>query len=34
MLTMFLSRVEVIKQSMTTASDASEIPSEEEVEQW
>ncbi|TFY78939.1 hypothetical protein EWM64_g5071 [Hericium alpestre] len=33
-LTLFLSRVEVIKQSMTTAIDIYELPTEEETEQW
>ena len=34
MLTMFLSRVEVIKQNMTAATDPSENPSPEEAAQW
>jgi DNA topoisomerase 2-associated protein PAT1 len=33
-LTLFLSRVEVIKQSMSTAADLSELPTQEETEQW
>ncbi|VDB87996.1 unnamed protein product [Peniophora sp. CBMAI 1063] len=33
-LTLFLSRVEVIKQSMSSATDVSELPSQEETEQW
>ncbi|KAI0320872.1 topoisomerase II-associated protein PAT1 [Amylostereum chailletii] len=33
-LTLFLSRVEVIKQSMSIATDISELPSQEETEQW
>jgi len=34
LLTLFLSRVEVIKQSMASATDVSELPSQEEAEQW
>ncbi|KAI0046018.1 hypothetical protein FA95DRAFT_1680073 [Auriscalpium vulgare] len=33
-LTLFLSRVELIKQSMSSATDLSELPSQEETEQW
>jgi len=33
-LTLFLSRVEVIKQSISTAADLSELPTQEETEQW
>ncbi|THH08076.1 hypothetical protein EW146_g9107 [Bondarzewia mesenterica] len=33
-LTMFLSRVEVIKQSIATQSDPSALPTQEEVQQW
>lgn len=33
-LTLFLSRVEVIKQSMSSATDVSELPSQDETEQW
>jgi len=33
-LTLFLSRVELIKQSMSTAADLSELPTQEETEQW
>ncbi|GBE86561.1 topoisomerase II-associated protein PAT1 [Sparassis latifolia] len=34
LLTLFLSRVEVIKQNMATATEISELPSPEETEQW
>ncbi|KAH8104013.1 topoisomerase II-associated protein [Cristinia sonorae] len=34
LLTMFLSRVEVIKQSMSSQADASELPTEEDMTQW
>ncbi|KAI0057451.1 hypothetical protein BV25DRAFT_1812427 [Artomyces pyxidatus] len=34
LLTLFLSRVELIKQSMSSATDLSELPSQEETEQW
>ncbi|KAF8636407.1 hypothetical protein AX17_003589 [Amanita inopinata Kibby_2008] len=34
LLTLFLSRVEVIKQNMSTATDISELPSAEEAQQW
>ncbi|KAI0031285.1 topoisomerase II-associated protein PAT1 [Vararia minispora EC-137] len=33
-LTLFLSRVEVIKQSISSATDLSELPTQEETEQW
>lgn len=34
LLTLFVSRVEIIKQSMSSATEVSELPSPEETEQW